>query len=60
MSSSTLSSGVAPSSQNVWHRYMPRSPSPRKPARARSRCAAATLSGLTPSCEIVRARSSAP
>ena len=39
-------SGVAPSSQNVWQRYMPRSPSPRKPSRSRMRSAASTASGL--------------
>ena len=40
----------------MWQRYIPRSPSPRKPARARSRSAASTLSSLTPSCSIARAR----
>ena len=33
-----------PSSQNEWHRYMPRSPSPEKPSRSRSRSAASTAS----------------
>ena len=41
MSSSTDLSGVAPSSQNEWHRYIPRSPSPSNPSRSRMRSAAA-------------------
>ena len=39
-----------PTSQNVWHRYIPRVPSPRKPSRSRMRSAASTASGPTPSC----------
>ena len=54
MSLSPSSSGVAPSSQNVWQRYIPRSPSPRNPIRSRSRSAASTLAGLTPSWVIAR------
>src|SRR4051812_25827074 len=47
MSPRTSASGVDPSSQNVWQRYMPRLPGPRKPSRSRSRSAAslAALAG---------------
>src|SRR5690242_6308631 len=33
ISLSPSASGVAPSSQTVWQRYIPRTPSPRNPAR---------------------------
>ena len=59
MSSRPSASGVAPSSQKLWQRYIPRLPSPRKPIRARSRSAEATASGLTPSWPITSRRSSA-
>ena len=49
MSSRTGSSAVAPSSQNVWQRYIPRSPEPRNPSRSRNRSAAWTLASLAPS-----------
>ena len=39
---STFGSGVPPSSQNVWQRYMPRTPFPEKPSRSRVRSAAST------------------
>ncbi len=58
MSSSPSDSGVAPSSQKVWHRYIPRSPSPRKPRRSRRRSAASKLASLTPSWFLTRSRSS--
>ena len=50
MSARPVASGVAPSSQNVWQRNAPRSPLPLKPSRERSRSAASTACGLTPSC----------
>ncbi len=50
MSSSTEESVVPPSSQNEWHRYIPRSPSsPLRPRRSRIRSAASIDCGLTPS-----------
>ena len=59
MSSSALASGVEPSSQNVWHRYMPRVPLPRNPSRSRRRLAALRLWGLRLSCLTAASKSAA-
>ena len=58
MSSRTDSSGVAPSSQNVWQRYMPRSPLPSKPSALAD--AQRGVDGLRAHAVLLRPRWSAP